>query len=34
MLSVNIKTPGFVLATGLAMITLSSPAQALTVYTD
>jgi len=34
MLSANIKTPGFALATGLALITLSSPAQAYTVYTD
>lgn len=34
MLSANIKTPGFALATGLALITLSSPAQAYTIYTD
>jgi len=34
MLSAIIKTPGFALATGLALITLSSPAQAYTVYTD
>jgi hypothetical protein len=34
MLSANIKTPGFALATGLALIVLSSPAQAYTVYTD
>jgi hypothetical protein len=34
MLSTNIKTLGFALATGLALITLSSPAQAYTVYTD
>jgi hypothetical protein len=34
MLCANIKTPGFALATGLALIILSSPAQAYTVYTD
>jgi hypothetical protein len=34
MLCASIKTPGFALATGLALIILSSPAQAYTVYTD
>jgi len=34
MLCANIKTPGFALATGLALIFLSSPAQAYTIYTD